>query len=155
MALVESIRAGDVAAVRSALENGADANEVLPGKSTPLIEAAAIGALEIVKVLLTAGAEPTLKDETQDTAILKAGANGHAAVVQVLSEFASDDERDMAKAFLKSVGHAHAPEFSYTAPSDLQRTAAGVAARAAAFVGHDGAKERLDRVERSEKLKKR
>ena len=155
MALLESIRSGDVAAVKIALENGADANEVLPGKSTPLIEAAAVGSVEMVKALLKAGAEPTLRDETQDTAILKAGANGHAAVVKVLSEFATDDERDMAQAFLKSVGHSHAPEYSYTVPSDLQRTAAGVAARAAAFVGHEGAQERLDRVERSEKLKKR
>ncbi len=155
MGLLPLIEAGDVSGVKAVLAKGADANEVLPGGSTPLIEAAARGSVELVRVLLAAGAEPFLKDDADETALLKAAANGHALVVEVLNPFAEADERDMAQAFLKSVGQSHAPEFSYRVPSDLERTAAGVAARAAKFVGHDSPAERLDRVDRAEKLKKR
>jgi len=51
---------------------------------TALMTAAAEGQLEVVRILLEHGADPSLKDQDGDTAGSFAEENGHAAVVELL-----------------------------------------------------------------------
>ena len=53
---------------------------------TPLMHAAAEGQLEVVKILLEAGADPSLKDVDGDTAESFATQNGHNEVAGLLRE---------------------------------------------------------------------
>ncbi len=159
MNLYQAVEAADAEAVVARLEAGEDINQLGPGGSTPLIEAARLGNAQLVEVLLAAGAEPMLKDAEQESALLKAAANGHREVCALLLEVASDDERSMAEAFLGAVGKTHGP--SVAAPPDgflgirkktdeLKRRAAVLGARAAKFVGYEQPANRIERVERAE-----
>ncbi len=150
MTLFEIVQAQDAAALAQQLRFTGDVNVVGEGKTTPLIEAAKLGWTDGVAALLAAGAEPGWKDEAEETALLKAAANGHAEVARLLFDSASDDERDLARAFLKAFGATHAPEYQYD-ESRLKQKAAEVAARAANFVGYEEPLQRLERVERSKK----
>lgn len=149
MTLIDAVESGDVAAVKAELARGPDVNQLGAGRSTPLIIAAGRGSLELVKLLLDAGAEPGWRDDTDETALLKAAANGHLEVARLLSPHADDDERELARSFLSAFGASHAPEFHYDEGS-LKRKAVEVAARAASFVGHEAPLERLERARRSE-----
>lgn len=153
MSLFEAIAAKNLEALVKALPSN-DVNEVGDGKTTPLIEAAKTGFLEGVKRLLAAGAEPDWRDDQQETALLKAAANGHAQVAAVLMPHASDDDRDMAKQFLAAFGASHAPEFQYET-SPLHRSLVEKAARAANFVGHEEPLKRIERQERAEAEQKK
>lgn len=152
MSLFEAIERQDLAAIKQALSQTKDVNELGPGKTTPLIEAARRGLLEAVKLLLAAGAESEWRDDEQETALLKAAANGHPQVAALLEPNANDDDRDLAKSFLAAFGASHAPEYQYD-PSRLHKKVVEVAARAANFVGHDDPLKRLERNERSQDLK--
>jgi hypothetical protein len=154
MTLYEAVESGDVAQVKEALATATDVNMLGPEKRTPLIEAAGQGLLEIVQLLLAAGAEPRCRDATDETALLRAAANGHLAVARVLAPLADDEERALATSFLAAAGSTHAPEVLKEEPG-LKRKAIEIAARAAGFVGHDEALERVERVERSEKNAKK
>ncbi len=154
MTLFDAIAHGDFAAVEAALDSTPDVNLVGHQGRTPLIEAAALGRLDVVRLLLQRGAEPGWKDESDETAIMKAGAHGYPAVVAALEPHASDDERDMARAFLAAFGKVNGPEYQYDV-SRLQKKVADVAARAANFVGHEAPLKRLERLERAEEHKKK
>ncbi len=149
MTLDEAVEAGDVAAVTSALDGGADVNALGPGKRTPLIVAAGQGRLDLVALLLERGAEPQWRDASDETALLKAAANGHAQVVAALLPLAPEDDQDLARSFLAAYGKAHGPEVQYDG-GGLKRKAVEVAARAADFVGHASPQQRVERVERAE-----
>lgn len=150
MTLFEAIEARDLTALRQALRHAVDVNPVANERTTPLIDAARVGWLEGVQALLEAGAEAGWKDAAEETALLKAAANGHASVVRVLAPLAGDEERDMAGAFLAAYGASHAPYFSYD-ESRLKHKAVELAARAADLVGHE---EPLQRVQRADRAKK-
>ena len=160
MNLFEAVEASDLEAVKGAISAGEDVNQIGAGARTPLIEAARLGNVELVGLLLEAGAEPMLKDAEQESAVLKAAANGHHDVCALLLPHASDDERSMAEAFLGAVGKTNAPnELPATAPDflglkakaeDLTRKAAVYGARAAKFVGYEKPAERIARIERAE-----
>ncbi|MEW6431654.1 MAG: ankyrin repeat domain-containing protein [Myxococcota bacterium] len=154
MRLYEAVQSGDAAAVKAALEDVKDVNELGPGGRTALIEAAAAGRADLVKLLIAAGAEPAWKDDEQETALLKAAANGHREVVALLIDSGTEDERDLARAFLAAYGQSHGPEYQLD-ESSLKRKAVEVAARAANFVGHESPLTRVDRVERAEAAKKK
>ncbi len=154
MTLFEAITTGDLEAVQVALAETKDVNQVGGEGRTALIEAAALGRVDVIRLLLKAGAEPGWKDDTDETAILKAGANGHPEAVRALELHASDDEKDMAHAFLAAYGKSTGPEYQYDV-SRLQRKVADVAARAANFVGHEEPLKRLERAARAEDLKKK
>ena len=149
MTLFEAVQSTDVNEVKAALGATSDVNVLGPEKRTPLIEAAGLGLLEVVELLLAAGAEPAWRDETDETALLKAAANGHLEVARRLAPSASEDDRALASSFLKAFGASHAPDFQYDG-SNLKRKAVEVAARAANFVGNEDPLARLDRVVRSE-----
>ncbi|MCA2979159.1 MAG: ankyrin repeat domain-containing protein [Myxococcaceae bacterium] len=154
MSLFDAIASEEPQAIAAAVTAARDVNELGPGRTTPLIEAARRGLVDAVKRLLAAGAEPEWRDDEQETALLKAAANGHAQVVAVLAPLASDDEQDLARSFLAAFGTSHAPEYQYDG-SALQKRAVEVAARAANFVGHRDPLDRLERHERSLALKKK
>ena len=159
MNLYEAVEAADAEAVVARLEAGEDINQMGPGGATPLIQAARAGNAELVEVLLAAGAEPMLKDDEQESALLKAAANGHHAVCALLLPMATDDERGMAEAFLGAVGKTHAPQAAPLAEGflgirkkvdELKRRAAVLGARGAKFVGYEDPAGRIERVERAE-----
>ena len=142
------------------LEAGADANELGPERRTPLIEAAAHGRLAMIRLLLERGAEPAWKDALDETALLKAAANGHREAYQLLWPLAGEEERGLATAFLAASGQTWdapppAPPPDPREPEKtnrLGRAVATAAARVSKFFGDEVHAERLDRLERAENL---
>jgi uncharacterized protein len=153
MNLFDAVASTDLSSLRAALGPGTDVNQVGAGRATPLIVAASAGWLEGLRLLLSAGAEPTWKDDAGETAYLKAAANGHASAMALLAPYADDDERDLGRAFLAAYGASHGPDYQYEA-SRLRQKAVEVAARAADLVGHQDPLKRVERIERAGKLKK-
>jgi ankyrin repeat protein len=155
MALIEAIQAGDAARAKALLVGGADANEAGPGDTTPLIEAAGAGRLDLVQLLLAAGAEPMLRDQSQETALLKAAANGHREVCAVLAPLATPDDRDQAAAFLGALGMRIEAERSIEEATKFQRNVAEAGAFVSKVFGNDDPAERLARIDRADKRKKK
>ena len=159
MALVEAIKAGNATQAKELLLKGADANELGPDGTTPLIEAAGAGRLDLVSLLLAAGAEPMLRDAAQETALLKAAANGHREVCAVLAPLASPDERDTATAFLAALGQRVEAERSIDEVSqfrsNVRRNRAEAGALVSKVLGNENPAKRLERIDRAEKHKKR
>ena len=83
--LYEAVRKGDLAAVTSLLDQGADVNAKFRYGATALFKAAERGHLEIVKLLLARGADVTVKDTFYGaTAMTWALDNDHMDVVTAL-----------------------------------------------------------------------
>jgi outer membrane protein assembly factor BamB len=81
-ALWEAARAGDLARITAALDQGADVNAKARYDVTPLIFAASNGRLEAVKLLLARGADINAQDTFyRARAADMAGTNGHVDVV--------------------------------------------------------------------------
>ena len=152
MTLFDALETRSAKVLKEALLAKGDVNALGPGKTTPLIEAARNGWTEGVELLLEAGAEPSWRDEADETALLKAAANGHRAVVHLLEGLAGDEEQALAEAFLAAFGSSSAPEYEYD-ESRLKRKAVEVAARAADLLGHAEPARRVERVARAESRK--
>lgn len=60
------------------------------GASTPLMEAAQEGHLELVRYLLESNADVHAQTQTGDTALTYACENGHTDVADLLLEFGAD-----------------------------------------------------------------
>lgn len=149
--LFEAVAAGDVEAVQRALDAGEDVNQSGDGGRTPLIQAAHDGRADLVALLLEADAEPSLLDAMQESAILKAGANGHDAVVRLLEPHAGPDEVDQARAFLRAFGQSHGPDRGPR--DDLSRvkdTVARAGAKAADLLGNPEPQRRVERKDRAD-----
>lgn len=85
--LWEASRKGDVAAVKTLLDKGADVNAKFRYGTTALFKAAERGHLEVVKLLLERGAEVNVKDTFYGaTAMTWALGNKHLEVVRALLE---------------------------------------------------------------------
>ena len=83
--LWEAARAGDIARITAALDQGADVNAKARYDVTPLIFAAGNGRLEAVKLLLARGADVNAQDTFyRSSAADMAGTNGHVDVVLYL-----------------------------------------------------------------------
>lgn len=83
--LYEAVRKGDLAAVTSLLDQGADVNAKFRYGATALFKAAERGHTEIVKLLLARGADVTVKDTFYGaTAMTWALDNDHVDVVTAL-----------------------------------------------------------------------
>ena len=83
-----AVQKGDAEDVRRHIGTGIDINEVNDTyRWTPLHKAASMGHLEIVRILLENGADPTPKDKWGKTALEQAEAEGHAEVAALIREY--------------------------------------------------------------------
>jgi ankyrin repeat protein len=155
MTLFEAVQSQDAAELKKALESAKDLNESGEGGRTPLIEAALLGRADLCELLLEAGADPSLPDDEKETPLLKAAANAHIDVVDLLTPLASEDQRDLARAFLKAHGKASSPDYQAPQFGAFKRAAAEASARVSKFVGHENPAERLDRIHRGEQSAKK
>lgn len=153
--LFEAVQSGELAQVKDRLAAKDDPNALGPDDVTPLMVAAQAGHDDIVEVLLYAGAEPALVDRIGESALMKAAANGHAAVFKRLAPLATPEDVEQARAFMSAVGMTHAPEKEIEERfGKLMSSAARAGAKASSFFGHDNPQNRVDRVDRAEKKKK-
>jgi len=83
--LVEAVLAGDSGSVASLLGSGISPDSRDEG-STPLYNAAAQGEIELVALLLRAGADPNLRSagEQEGTPLCAAACHGHVEIVRIL-----------------------------------------------------------------------
>ena len=90
-ALLDATRRGDAAAVRTLLEEGADPNVAQGDGLSALHLAAQEGNLEVVELLLGAGAKVEAKTQIGEYTPLHVASEGaHAAVVRALLEAGAD-----------------------------------------------------------------
>ena len=77
--------------VRELLRGGASIDQADKDGATPLFIASMLGHLEVVRELLTAGADHTLAwiidDQRKETPLEAAHRNGHHRIVQLLEEY--------------------------------------------------------------------
>lgn len=95
--LIVSIRSNDAYSVKSLIKSGEDVNALsldLIGRHywelTPLIRASIAGNIEIIEMLLEAGADVNGKDEWGDTALMATAEFGHANAARLLIESEAD-----------------------------------------------------------------
>ena len=83
--LMEAVQLGDLPAAQALISLGQEPDKcVTEFGSTPLMEAAALGLVDMVKLLLEKGAEPGRRNKFGDTAYSKATEAGHQAVAALL-----------------------------------------------------------------------
>jgi hypothetical protein len=83
-ALVEAARSGDLPAIASLIEAGANVNGTASGDDTPLMAAARGGRLPAVRLLLDRGGNPNLTGAGKGTPLTVAAREGHTSVVELL-----------------------------------------------------------------------
>ena len=83
-ALVEAARSGDLPAIASLIEAGANVNGTASGDDPPLIAAARGGRLAAVRLLLDRGSNPNLSAAGEGTPLSVGAREGHTSVVQLL-----------------------------------------------------------------------
>lgn len=91
---------GGTEEVRELIKNRADVNARAKGdtdagvSNPPIVLATSQGHIEIVELLLNAGAEPNLKmyGENGNTALISAVTSGHLGIVKMLVEFGADPD---------------------------------------------------------------
>jgi len=94
--LFEAVRKGDVAAVTSALDRGADVNAKFRYGTTALFKAAERGNPEITKILLDRGADVKVKDTFYGATAMSWAIDGkHVQVVRLLLEKSADEIEDV------------------------------------------------------------
>jgi uncharacterized protein len=90
-ALLDAARRGDAAAVRAALDNGADVNARESDGSTALLATLIYkGHGEVVRVLLDRGADVNAEDSIGLTPLMRAAVNGEPELVQALLDKGAD-----------------------------------------------------------------
>ncbi len=94
--LFEAVRKGDVAAVTSALDRGADVNAKFRYGTTALFKAAERGYAQVAKVLLDRGADVKVKDTFYGATAMTWALNGkHVEVVKLLLQKDAGDVDDV------------------------------------------------------------
>jgi hypothetical protein len=94
--LYEAVRKGDVAAVKSALDRGADVNAKFRYGTTALFKAAERGNAEVTKLLLERGADVKVKDTFYGATATSWAIDGkHIDVVRLLVEKSTDELEDV------------------------------------------------------------
>lgn len=88
--LIDAVRANDAGAVRTILDSRADANAVQPDGTTALHWAVERDAIEIVQLLIRAGANVKATNRYGATPLWLASLNGNAATIGVLLEAGAD-----------------------------------------------------------------
>lgn len=98
-ALFDAVKSGDLSQLNTALQ-GADLNAAGEGGMTPLMLAASLGQLDMVKALLAAGADVSARGEREYTALMHGVYNpdldrGFPEVVQALIDAGADIEANI------------------------------------------------------------
>src|SRR5215813_9374144 len=94
--LYEAVRKGDVAAVKSALDRGADVNAKFRYGTTALFKAAERGNAEITKILLDRGVDTKVKDTFYGATAMSWAIDGkHVEVVRLILEKNADEVEDV------------------------------------------------------------
>lgn len=94
--LYEAVRKGDVAAVKSALDRGADVNAKFRYGTTALFKACERGNAEITKILLDRGADTKVKDTFYGATAMSWAIDGkHVQVVRLMLEKNADEVEDV------------------------------------------------------------
>ncbi len=88
--LIEAVKSGDVENTRSLLEKGAGSDGIDEEHLSPLFWASAAGNLEVVDLLLLAGADVNRKVRFGSTALIAAASWGHVAVIKRLIAAGAD-----------------------------------------------------------------
>src|SRR5262245_16527404 len=153
MNLFDAVLSEDAEALEKLASEATDINAQFEGGRTALHEAAMRGRTNLVALLLAAGADPSLHDFDHETPLQKAAVHGHLDVVTMLFPFATDDDRNTARALYQ----VHVVPFDLgqyqgrdEEVPEWKRSVAAAAAKVTKLLGDDRATERLDRVHRSE-----
>ena len=88
--LVEAVRSGDAAATRALIARGGDVNEPGVDGASALHWAVYDDRLDLVELLLKAGANPAARDRYGVTPIVLASVNGNASLIRRLLESGAD-----------------------------------------------------------------
>ncbi|OZB89820.1 MAG: hypothetical protein B7X41_00785 [Microbacterium sp. 14-71-5] len=88
--LFDAATAGDAAAVRAAIAEGADLEARGSGGMTALIAATKGNRIDAALALIDAGADVNAKDDIVDSAYLYAGARGHDEILRATLEHGAD-----------------------------------------------------------------
>lgn len=88
--LHHAARQGDLASLRSRLQQGADPNAKDANGRTALLDAVAGGQIEAARVLLDAGAKPSLASSDGRTPLIEAAAQGRLDITQLLVQAGAD-----------------------------------------------------------------
>ena len=88
--LLAAAASGDLAAIKTALDAGADVDARDPGGRTALLVATAARQTEAVRQLLAAGADVDLQDDRLDNPFLYAGAEGLLDILRLVDDAGAD-----------------------------------------------------------------
>ncbi len=88
--LHQSARTGNIALLRSELQNGADPNALNSDGEAPLIAAVRTGHLGAVRILLAGGADVNLRSSAGRTALIEAAEAGRLRTAQLLIQHGAD-----------------------------------------------------------------
>jgi uncharacterized protein len=114
--LIQASRTGDAAVVKALLAGGADVELAHTDGETPLMAASRSGSLEAVQLLLARDANPNARELfQQQTALMWAAAEGHAAVVDALLKAGADPSLQARVNALKDRKNADYPSGGFTA----------------------------------------
>ena len=88
--LVLAVKEGNINVVKSLIASGADVNQVISGKLSPLILASQMGNVDIVNLLIGEGANVNHVTIHSVSSLLVASQAGHDQIVQILIESGAD-----------------------------------------------------------------
>lgn len=108
LALIEAVRAGQIADARTLLENGADVNQQDEAGWTPLNFASGRGDLATVRLLVETGADPFKSGRDNRTPYMIALAAGRVDVVKYLREVEDQTDPERARSLRREREYAKA-----------------------------------------------
>ncbi|WP_338872034.1 ankyrin repeat domain-containing protein [Myxococcus stipitatus] len=154
MSLFDAVLAQDAASLKSQLDAGADPNPFDDEGQTPLMVAARAGDVELMGLLLDAGADSSLTNAVGESAIILAAAHHHEEAVRLLAGSATDDEAAMVQALMAADASGSRSTPPAPPPDDFRRKLASAGAYVAGKLGDDGPAKRLERLLRAVKPRK-